>query len=245
MTTLTAHGVLQTWEQARHGHPLRRSLALLCAAWPQVDAGDWGAMPVGVRDAWLLRLQEALFGPELDTVAPCPACDELLQTRFTTADLQTATCDTATAASLTCEGYDLDYRLPCHDDLLAIAGVAHDSPAAASRRLLERCLLAAHRAGEPTAVDELPVPVLDRLQQSMAEADPGADMRVALVCPACGHRFERRVDIDAYLWDALDDWAQRTLAEVHLLASAYGWSEPQILALSAARRGHYIALVQS
>jgi hypothetical protein len=33
-------------------------------------------------------------------------------------------------------------------------------------------------------------------------------------------------------------------AEVHTLASAYGWSEAQILALSATRRQRYIALVQ-
>jgi hypothetical protein len=33
------------------------------------------------------------------------------------------------------------------------------------------------------------------------------------------------------------------LAEVHVLAGAYGWSEDAILALSPSRRQHYIALV--
>lgn len=246
MNSLTAQSVLQTWEHAQREHPLVRSLALLRTAWPEVPASEWGAMPIGARDAWLFRLQEALFGPELDTLVACPSCNEPLQTRFSTADLQAHAVDADHAiAPLCCDGYELDYRLPCSDDLLALAETPAESIDNASRRLLERCLLGARRAGEPAAVDALPSSVVDRLQLAMAEGDPGADTTVALACPACGHGFERRFDIGAYLWDELDDWAQRTLAEVHVLASAYGWSEPQILALSAGRRGHYIALVRS
>ena len=94
-------------------------------------------------------------------------------------------------------------------------------------------------------VAELPAAVIDQLQQDMAARDPGADLRIALTCPACGHGFDRRFDIAGHLWDALDDWAERTLAEVHALAGAYGWSEPQVLSLSAARRQRYIAMVQA
>lgn len=249
MNTLTAQGVLQTWEHAQHEHPLARSLALLRTAWPEVDANAWGTMPIGARDAWLFKLQEALFGPDLDTLVACPSCNEPLQTRFSTTDLQpTPVADAGmghAVASLCCDGYELEYRMPGCDDLLALAEAPDEAVDTASRRLLERCVLAASRAGEPARVDQLPPAVVAKLEQAMAERDPGADTTVALACPACGHAFERRFDMGAYLWDELDDWAQRTLAEVHVLARAYGWSEPQILALSAARRGHYIALVQS
>ena len=37
--------------------------------------------------------------------------------------------------------------------------------------------------------------------------------------------------------------ARRLLPEVHALASSYGWSEKEILALSPARRRSYIALL--
>lgn len=248
MNTLTAQAVLQAWEHAQREHPLVRSQALLRIAWPEVDAGEWSAMPIGARDAWLFRLQEALFGPELDTLVACPSCNEPLQTRFSTADLRAPAADAdagASTASLSCDGYELDYRLPCSDDLLAIAGARDNAVDAAARQLLERCVLNARHAGATVAAGHLPPSVAERLQREMALRDPAADTTVALACPACGHRFERRFDIDDYLWDELDDWAQRTLAEVHILASAYGWSEPQILALSAARRGHYIGLVQS
>jgi len=41
------------------------------------------------------------------------------------------------------------------------------------------------------------------------------------------------------------DWAQRILADVNVLARAYGWSEREILSLSPTRRRHYLELVQS
>jgi hypothetical protein len=249
MHMLSAQALLHTWEQAQSVHPLRRSLALLATAWPELDAQAWGAMPVGTRDAWLYTLQESLFGRELDTRAACPACAEPLELQLATSDLRQEPAAEAegprAAPQLRCEGYQIGYRLPCSDDLLAAADAPATSAQAAVQALLKCCIFEARYQGAETAVAELPAPVIDSLQREMAMRDPGADTRIAVACPGCGHAFERRFDIGAYLWDALDDWAQRTLAEVHLLASAYGWSEPQILALAATRRRHYIALVQA
>ena len=248
MNTLTAQAVLQTWEHVQGEHPVRRSLAVLHAAWPDVEPREWGAMPIGARDAWLLTLHESLFGSELDTLVGCPACREPLELSFSTTDLRPTPADedavAAMPSALRCDGYELGYRLPNSDDLLEIIDARDDTPEAAVARLLERCVLDARRDGTPAAVGELPPVVIDCLQQEMALRDRGADTRIALVCSACRHAFDRRFDIAAYLWDELDDWAQRTLAEVHTLAGAYGWSEPQILALSAMRRQRYIALVQ-
>jgi hypothetical protein len=247
MNTLTAETMLHSWEHAQLAHPLRRPLALLRAAWPEVDDGRWGALPIGERDACLLSLHEALFGSELDTIATCPSCSQTLELSFSSEQLRhpAPEHDAAAPPPLRFAGYELEYRLPGSDDLVdvldAAAGNGRD---AALARLLERCVLQARHHGEPAALDELPPSLVDHLQQEMARLDPAADSSVALECPACGHRFERRFDIGAYLWDELDDWAQRTLAEVHVLAGAYGWSEAQILALSASRRRHYISLVQ-
>ena len=76
-------------------------------------------------------------------------------------------------------------------------------------------------------------------------ADPQASVRLALTCPACAHGSERPFDVVAYLWIEVDAWARRTLAEVHALAAAYGWSEREILALSARRRQLYLELVRA
>jgi hypothetical protein len=242
MNTLTAQAMLHSWELGQGEPALRRPLALLCGAWPEPDPGSWGALPIGERDRWLLTLHESLFGTELDTVAACPACGETLELRFPTTALHPGTVADDTPASLDCEGWQVGFRLPGSDDLIDAA--ASGDRDAALARLLERCVLGLRHDGRPAEPADLPPSVIERLQQEMARRDPGADNRVALECPGCGHRFERRFDIGTYLWDELDDWAQRTLAEVHLLASAYGWSEPQILALGAARRRHYIELVQ-
>lgn len=250
--TLTAQALLQTWEQVQGQHPLRRSLALLQAAWPEAQPQPWGTLPIGERDSGLLTLYESLFGPELDTLAACPACSEPLQMRFATHDMRPPPAQPRVAEeagqaglrALNFDGYAIGWRLPSSDDLLGVIDTDHGTPEAAVAGLLQRCVIDAQHQGQPAVAADLPLPVIDRLQQEMAACDPGADMRVTLSCPACGHAFERRFDIGGYLWDALDDWAQRTLAEVHALAGAYGWSEPQVLALSATRRQHYIGLVQ-
>jgi hypothetical protein len=237
---LSARSLLDSWEQARVLHPLRRTLPLLRLAWPDVPSGDWGALPVGARDDCLFALFEALFGSTLDMRVDCPACDEPLELSLRAADLRPG--PAAEPAPLQCDGYELIYRLPCSDDLAALHGAG--DTAMAVQQLLARCVLQARRAGEAVDAAGLPPEVVERLQQDMALRDPGADMRIALNCPACSHAFERRFDIGDYLWDELDDWAERTLVEVHTLASAYGWSEPQVLGLSADRRRRYLALVQ-
>jgi len=239
MDSLGAQRLLQCWDGARDEHPVRRALALLDAAWPDVGAARWGALPVGARDARLIALHEALFGPALETRVDCPACGAALESQLSTADLATPAAPPDDPPLLEGDGIALDWRLPTSDDLLAVLD-ADD----AAERLLARCVRAARRGDVALAAEDLPDALIDRLQQAMAERDPGADLRIALACPACGHAFERRFDIGRYLFSALDDWAERTLDEVHLLAGAYGWSESEILALPARRRRHYIARVQ-
>ena len=77
----------------------------------------------------------------------------------------------------------------------------------------------------------------------MGEADPQADIRLALTCSECSLEWEATFDIVTFLWTEVDGWARRTLFEVHLLASAYGWRESDILALSAPRRRFYLEAV--
>jgi hypothetical protein len=245
-TTLSAQAMLQSWEQAQGQPAPRRSLTLLQTAWPDVEAQAWGRLPIGERDRWLLTLRETLFGGELDTVASCPACGETLELQFPTSALQTEPAHGDEAPSpptLRHDDWQIGFRLPGSDDLAEVLATSADRDGAVAR-LLERCILELSHDGVPARTADLPPALVERVQQEMARHDPGADNRVALDCPACGHHFERGFDIGAYLWDELDDWAHKTLAEVHLLASAYGWSETQVLALSAARRRHYIALVE-
>jgi hypothetical protein len=79
----------------------------------------------------------------------------------------------------------------------------------------------------------------------MAEADPQAEVRIALSCPGCSNQWSSVFDIVAFLWGEIEDWAQRLLLEVHALASAYGWSERDIVAMGPRRRRFYLEMVHS
>jgi hypothetical protein len=131
------------------------------------------------------------------------------------------------------------FRLPAHADLLA-ASAATDAGAAA-RILLERCVLAANRGGEP--VTDLPAEVVDALDIALAQHDPHADLRLATTCATCGHAFELAVDPAGLYWAELSEHARRLLVDIHRLAAAYGWSEREILTIDPARREAYLELV--
>jgi hypothetical protein len=238
--------LLQAWEQGHDLHPVRRALALLHAGWPDTTLDEWARMPIGRRDNALLDLRESLFGKHIETVMQCPRCGEVLESGFSVDDLRVPADELPSASPglrWQVRDYSVDYRLPTSADLLQVlAGVPGDE---APGRLLGACIETLHHKGRELAAHELPPDIAAAVQQEMARHDPGADNHVALSCPSCLHAFDAVFDIVDYLWSELDDWAQRTLGQVHTLASAYGWSEPAILALSPARRQHYIDRVQA
>jgi hypothetical protein len=52
-------------------------------------------------------------------------------------------------------------------------------------------------------------------------------------------------DVVSYLWGEIEDWAERLLRDVHSLAAAYGWSERDIVGMSALRRRLYLELANA
>ncbi|HCA88392.1 MAG TPA: hypothetical protein DEQ61_24785 [Streptomyces sp.] len=121
-----------------------------------------------------------------------------------------------------------------------------DTGAARARRLLlARCTISAVRAGEPVPADrlsELPGQVQRRIAEAAERADPAAEVTLSVGCPECGEATRAELDIASYLWTELDSWARDLLLDVHLLATAYGWGEREIMALSPLRRRYYLEL---
>jgi hypothetical protein len=242
MNSPAAEDLLRIWEEGHAAHPVRRALALLDAA-ATPDGASWAEAPIGLRDGRLIELHERLFGSLLQTVTRCPRCDEVLESSFATGDI-VARGRPPTPGVLRWQlgEAEVGYRLPNSRDLLEIAQATADA-AEAERLLLRRCVSEALQAGREVAVESLPGQLVEALADEMARLDPDADIHIRLDCPACGHGWSVGFDIVSYLWGALDDWAQRTLADVHLLAGAYGWSEREVLGLSATRRRHYVEMV--
>jgi uncharacterized protein (UPF0212 family) len=230
--------LLESWERGSSATPAEQAVALLSAVGSQ--ALD---QPVGVRDSGLLELHEVTFGPELEGVAACPACGERLDVALDAHELRSPAVgvEPATGPFLLEEGgYVVSFRLPTSRDLLALSD--RREAEAAPRFLLERCLLSVTVDGRQVAAEELPASIAESVAGLMAEEDPAADIRLAMSCPECGHEWAAAFDIVAFLWEKVDAWAKRLLLEVHTLASAYGWSEEGILAMSPARRGIYLEL---
>ena len=109
-----------------------------------------------------------------------------------------------------------------------------------SRDLLGQCVLEVNSPdGSPAALGELPEALADAAVGALAESDPGAQTALRVRCP-CGSEWVDELDIRDVVWNDLTNWVGRTLAEVHQLARAYGWSEAEILALSGWRRRWYL-----
>jgi hypothetical protein len=242
-----AEALLRAWETLHAAGPVERALGLLTAIWPEFDRETWRRMSLGDRDACLFMAHEALFGGALQTTAVCPACGERLESRFAVRDLcapprslppPRATC------ALEYDGWHVRYRLPCSEDLLALAaarGETQDTAAA----LLRRCVIEARHGDDEVAPAQWPPALRRRLGEAMADEDPLADVRIALACPACDHGWSATLEIGAYLWEEVDDWAQSLLVEVHQLARHYAWCERDILAMSPVRRRFYLDLVRA
>jgi len=244
MRPLSAQELLAAWERGLAEPPFQRVLTLLGAACPETPAEELARESVGRRDARLLTLREWTFGPRLVSLAECPACGERLETVFDVAEIRVPGAEESPAGplSLAVSGCELTFRLPNSLDLASLA--AGEDLEGARRRLLERCLLAARGPdGAETSLDRLSETALQAMVEAMAEADPQGDVELSLSCPACSHAWPAAFDIASFFWTEVDAWARVLLHEVHVLASAYGWREGDILALSPWRRRAYLELV--
>lgn len=237
--------LLDAWERGCHQPPSWQALVLLEAAAPGQAPGALAGMSIGQRDACLLRLRESRFGTRVTGIVTCQACQEQIEVDFDIRQVLTcppAGAETAMAAlSVSEAGYQVSFRLPGTGD---IPSSVRDGDVESTRRaLFERCVVTACHDGRAVPAAALPAHVVDAVEARMGEADPQADIRLALTCSECAFEWEATFDIASFLWAEVDAWARRTLYEVHLLASAYGWRESDILALSPPRRRFYLEAV--
>jgi hypothetical protein len=247
MRALSSLELLQAWEQGIGVSGVDRALILLGAACRDSPEEDPARYSVGERDARLLTLREWTFGREVSAVTHCPKCGEALELNLRVDDLRAGgqeRTSTRTSAPLALEDgdYRVKFRLPNSLDLRALQG-ASDTAVKVDEQILQHCLLEVTCRGENVAVEQLPETVVSAVSERMTEADPQAEVELALECYQCHHQWDERFDIDSFFWTEVHAWASRMLNEVHQLASAYGWSETEILGLSPLRRNLYLNLI--
>ena len=239
---LTSAEWLQIWELGWAQKPIEWALTLLASAYPDQPIEDLASLSIGQRDARLLILRAQLLGSQVNSVTTCPACREELEVSFDMADLRSAAPRVGSGPlSLDVGDCHVEFRLLNSLDLI-VAASASDL-GAARRTLFERGILRAAGAAGELGADQLPEPVGAAVAAQLAVVDPQADVQIELVCPACRYTWQTGFDIVRFMWSELNAWALHTLRDVHRLASAYGWSEADILALHPGRRQIYLDLM--
>jgi len=235
----SASEIISLWERGVGQPPLER--ALLLAAASGLAPQQLLSLPIGRRDACLLELRQNLFGSEATAAAICPRCSEALEFTLCVTDwLAEAPADAERSYEIGCDGFAVRFRLPDSSDLKAIASCG--DAGSGKQVLLQRCVEHVTRDGVAVACEDLPEALVAEIGSRMAECDPLADIVLEMRCASCGHEFSLVFDIASFLWQELDALARSLLLEVHALARAYGWAEGEILAMSARRRQHYLAL---
>jgi len=96
---------------------------------------------------------------------------------------------------------------------------------------------------EVDLISPIPVTIVDAIEEAMQKVDPLMAPNVECECPHCGHWQEQRLDTGGLLLRSLQEIQTGMIEAIHLLAKSYHWSEDQILALSAKRRGQYLNLI--
>ncbi|NGO13623.1 hypothetical protein G5C60_40035 [Streptomyces sp. HC44] len=238
MAITRAADLLATWEAGLAQAPSGRALLLHRAARPDTGGETLSSLPVGEREADLLALRRALFGERMQVRLECGACGEDMEFDLDAGEFARSMGVPAEPLVRVVEdGWEVEFRVPGVADLTAAA--RQPDP---RRALLAQCVVSAAREGETVSADALPEAVQRRLAEAAQAADPGADVTLNVSCPECGAATRAELDIASYLWTELDAWARDVLLDVHLLATAYGWNEPEILALSPLRRRYYLEL---
>lgn len=235
MVPLTPLNMLSLREQGRARHAIDRGLLLFATACPDLTTDRLADLPLGQRNAALLRLRQSTFGPEMHAYVDCPGCRERMELAFQVDMFLQPESNAHGERELETDGFR--FRLPTSRDLSALLDHADVNSAAA--RLLERCCIARPDADSASCLHGL----IEKIEAGLEALDPCADIELSLVCDGCAHAWTAFFDIAAMLWDEVEARARALLATVHTLARAYGWSERDVLALSEQRRAAYLDMV--
>jgi hypothetical protein len=234
--------LLGAWERAVAAPPHVRDLILLALALPDRTVEELAGLTVGQRDAHLLGLRERNFGPLVVAQDSCPGCGDTVELEFATGDIRVPDQFGDPPPHTVAHGdFTVSVRPPTVEEVLASRHA--DDLEATREALLEHAVVDARRAGVPLTAAELPGDVVALVDAELSAMDPQGDVSLALVCPECGQAWQTQFDVGGFLWTELDAWACRLLREVHVLASAYCWSEADVLTLSPVRRRFYLQAV--
>jgi hypothetical protein len=207
---------------------------------------DARGRPLDPEQAWEWTLNQRLQGliamrlaagdAVLELQSPCTRCGEAMETAL---DLHVLAAEPVPSrfSWRDDDGTELTLRLPNGRDLQSWRQGAARSPEQLAASLIEA---AAGKPLDPPALAAL----LPKLDDALEAHDPLTALRLQTCCPACAHDNAIACDLEARLLDGFARDQASLLDEVMRLASAFHWSEAEILALPRWRRAHYLRQLQ-
>jgi hypothetical protein len=219
---------------ARADRPaLVTELLVACAA--PAEAEFWWQSPVRDRTAALLALLQASEGSDVIRFTQrCDGCGDPFELSLAHADLAQLGREASCVAVARDNGEALVLRLPNGDDLRRWHKTLANNSDGARETMLETLRL----SGELLPGD------VDRAAEALAAADPLVAFALTSVCPNCSADIHCEFDLEGFALRRLAGCQRSLLCEVHALASHYGWTESEILAVTPPRRAYYLELIE-
>ena len=178
------------------------------------------------RDALLAALHRQCWGDRIVTTLTCSACASKFSLSFELSAVQrhlaaNDSCWRADGNGRVVDDAGTSFKVPRAEDELA---VVTDSPREAAAQLALLC-----GAGPAD---------IEAGSAALEQAAPIIDLELTGNCVECGREHAAHFDLQSFLLQRLINERESLLAEIHILASAYGWSLRDILSLArSTRRG--------
>lgn len=197
------------------------------------EHADWALLTVTDFECLVAALRLHVLGPALHCgfACPQPVCGERVELDIPIAAYLAPVRPVRPRDVMPVEGRpgwfrlgDAAFRLPTAGDQEA----TQDRQGGA-RLLAQSCI-------EPSGLHP---PLRGRIERAMAAMAPEVSRPVAGHCPACGSAVQAGLHLPSLVVAELRRAAAWVIDDVHLLASAYGWTETIILALPGHRRQDY------
>jgi hypothetical protein len=196
----------------------------------------WWSQPVGTRIAALLHLYMSNEGSDrIELSARCvqAECNETFGFELPLRALAIQAPMPETLDVLVSDNRRVTLRRPIGRDLSRWCLAQPATRVQAMRMMLDDLIV----DGRPKPNEE------PAIADAIIACDPLVALTVAAECPACGHSQDVAVDVEGLVLTHFGGRQRAMLYDVHRLATRYGWTERQVLAVPPSRRAAYLALI--
>jgi len=241
--SLSNNKIVRIWEIANMQHPVDRAISILLEAFPDKSWEELVRLSLGERNEFLLSARENIFGSRFEGSGICEHCKKGLDFIADADELRIESdIDRRDVYKMELDECEIEFRSLNSIDLAAVASYKNTKEL---RKMLAKRSILKMRGDNDISYDNLGDGLIDALSENLSRIDPMAVMKIDLACPECGGDLSLSLDIVSFFWKEIDAQAKRLMREVNVLARYYGWSEADILSMSAARRYYYMEMAEA